>query len=490
MPPLDDWRCELTDLLKEAMALLKRRGAEYADARKVRGLSETLVMRNGELETASIVESEGFGVRVLADGAWGFSSSAEISADKIREVTLEALAIAKASARVRESRVHLDARNPVADSYETSIVEDPFEVRLSDKLAILSACCERMQKTREVKFATASMMSFRTEKVFVCSDGSEIDQTITESGAGIAATAMDNGERQTRSYPASFRGDYATAGFEFTRSLELPEHAEMTGKEAAELLRAPECPARKTTLMIGGSQLALQVHESCGHPIELDRVFGSEASYAGTSFLTTEKLGKFQYGSKIVNIVADATAQGGLGTFGYDDEGVRATRTDIVREGVFSGYLMSRETAPRIGLRSNGAMRADGWNRIPLVRMTNVNLLPVSGTLHDLIADTDDGIFVDANKSWSIDQQRLNFQFGCEVAWEIKNGRLGRMFKNPVYTGITPEFWGSCDAIAGPEAWHIWGIPSCGKGEPGQTAHVGHGVSPARFRNVEVGVKK
>ena len=236
--------------------------------------------------------------------------------------------------------------------------------------------------------------------------------------------------------------------------------------------------------------LALQVHESCGHPIELDRVFGTEASYAGTSFLTVEKLGEFRYGSDIVNIVADATAPGGLGTFGYDDEGVKASRTDIVKDGVFSGYLMSRETAPRIGLRSNGTMRADGWERIPLIRMTNVNLLPREGTLDDILEDTDDGILVDANKSWSIDQRRINFQFGCEIAWEIKKGRRVRMLKNPVYTGITPEFWGACDAIAGPEEWHVWGIPSCGKGEPGQVAHVGHGVSPARFRDVEVGVKK
>jgi TldD protein len=257
-----------------------------------------------------------------------------------------------------------------------------------------------------------------------------------------------------------------------------------------ELLRADECPSRNTTLIIGGTQLALQVHESCGHPIELDRVFGTEASYAGTSFLSIDKLGGFRYGSDIVNIVADATSPGGLGSFGYDDEGVPAQRTDIVREGIFSGYLMSRETAPRIGLRSNGTMRADGWSRIPLVRMTNISLLPGQGTLADIIADTEDGIFIDSNKSWSIDQQRLNFQFGCEIAWEIKNGRLGRMLKNPVYTGITPEFWRSCDAIAGEEEWHIWGIPSCGKGEPGQTAHVGHGTSPARFRGVEVGVKK
>jgi len=478
------------DLLKAAIESLRAKGAEYADARCVRSLSEVLVMKNGELETASVSESEGFGVRVLHSGAWGFSSSSITTPENVTAVAGQALEIARASARVGTQKVLLDGQDAVVDTYATPVEEDPFAVSLGDKLGILSASCAGMSKTPLVKIATASMMNFRTEKLFVSAEGSEIEQTITEAGGGIAATAMDGAERQTRSYPASFRGDYSTAGFEFTRGLDLAAHAEKTGREASELLRAEECPTRKTTVIIGGTQLALQVHESCGHPIELDRVFGTEASYAGTSFLTVDKLGDLKYGSDIVNIVADATSPGGLGTFGYDDEGVPAQCSEIVTEGMFTGYIMSRETAPRIGLRSNGTMRADGWNRIPLVRMTNINLLPGKGSLEDLIADTKEGIFIDSNKSWSIDQRRLNFQFGCEIAWEIKEGRLGRMYKNPVYTGITPEFWGACDAIAGPEEWHIWGIPSCGKGEPGQVAHVGHGVSPSRFRNVEVGVRR
>lgn len=480
----------MREQLKEVMNALKKKGAEYADARQVRSLAEFLVIRNGEVETASTTESEGFGIRVLHCGAWGFSSSWVLTPEKVAETAERALAIARASAKVSDSDVVLDGQSPVVDAFETPFDVDPFGVDLAEKLDLLSSACEDMRKTPDVKLATASMMHFRTDKLFVSTEGSEIDQTIVESGGGISAVATNGDDRQTRSYPASFRGDYSTAGYEFTRSLGLAENAERVGKEAAELLGAEECPSRETTLILGGSQLALQLHESCGHPIELDRVFGTEASYAGTSFLTVDKLGEFRYGSKHVNIVADATAPGGLGTFGYDDEGVPAQRSDIVREGIFAGYLMSRETAPRIGLRSNGTMRADGWNRIPLVRMTNVNLLPGKGSLGDLIADTKDGIFMDLNKSWSIDQQRLNFQFGCEVAWEIKDGRLGRMFKNPVYTGITPRFWNSCDGIAGPDEWRVWGIPSCGKGEPGQTAHVGHGVAPARYRKVQVGVKK
>jgi TldD protein len=236
--------------------------------------------------------------------------------------------------------------------------------------------------------------------------------------------------------------------------------------------------------------MALQVHESCGHPTELDRALGTEISLAGGSFMTVDKLNKLKYGSDIVNINADATTKGGLGTFGYDDEGVKAQRAPIIKKGKFVGYLTSRETAPVIKQRSNGTMRADGWNRIPIIRMTNHNLEPGTWELDDLIKDTKNGIFFDINKSWSIDDKRLNFQFGVEAAWEIKNGKLAGMLKNATYTGITPEFWNSCDAICNKNHWHIWGIPNCGKGEPMQTAHVAHGTSPARFRKVKVGVSK
>ncbi|MBT9160737.1 MAG: Metalloprotease TldD [Dehalococcoidia bacterium] len=260
--------------------------------------------------------------------------------------------------------------------------------------------------------------------------------------------------------------------------------------QAVELLAAPQCPSRVTTLIIDGSQLALQVHESCGHPIELDRVFGTEASYAGTSFLTPEKLGNFRYGSDVVNIVADATVPGGLGTFGFDDEGVAAQRIPIVKDGIFVGYLTSRETAARLDQQSNGTMRASGWNRIPLVRMTNINLEPGGWRFENLIADTDEGIYIETNRSWSIDDKRLNFQFGTEIGWEIKNGKLGGIIKNPTYTGITPQFWGSCDAVCDKAHWRMWGTPNCGKGEPSQMMHVGHGTAPARFREIRVGVMK
>jgi len=337
--------------------------------------------------------------------------------------------------------------------------------------------------------ALASFEGIREHKWFANSEGAFIEQTIIETGGGMECTAAGHGDVQKRSYPNSFGRHQGCVGYEFFRAMDLPAHAQRIAEQAVALLTAQPCPSGITTVILDGTQVALQVHESCGHPIELDRVFGTEAAFAGTSFLTPDKLGTFRYGSEHVNITADATIPGGLGTFGYDDEGVPAQRVPIVREGVFVGYLTSRETAPLIGQeRSNGSMRADGWNRIPLIRMTNVNLEPGQGTLEELIADTEEGIYMETNKSWSIDDKRLNFQFGTEIAWEIKNGRLGAMIKNATYTGITPEFWRSCDAVCGPEEWVLWGTPNCGKGQPMQIAHTGHGAAPARFRNVRVGV--
>ncbi|MCK4656426.1 MAG: TldD/PmbA family protein, partial [candidate division Zixibacteria bacterium] len=284
--------------------------------------------------------------------------------------------------------------------------------------------------------------------------------------------------------------DYACAGYEFIEGLQLLENAERVREEAIALLKAPPMPAGAADVILGGSQMALQVHESCGHPSELDRVLGTEISLAGGSFLSLDQVGKLKYGSDIVNIYADATVPGGLGSFGYDDEGVKAQRAPIVEKGLFVGYLTSRETAPVVDQKSNGTMRADGWNSLPLIRMTNHNLEPGDAKIDDLIADTEGGYMLETNKSWSIDDKRLNFQFGCEIAWKIENGKKGQIYKNPLYTGMTPKFWNSCDAICDKSHWHVWGIPNCGKGEPMQTAHVAHGAAPTRFRQIEMGVSK
>ena len=476
----------MKDLTDRALDSATAAGATYADVRIERLERQVVSVKNGRPDAISQAESVGFGVRAIANGAWGFASSSLVEPTEIDRVAHLAVEVAGASALASHEDVQLGEAVKSIGFYHTLVKEDPFAVSLDDKLALLLAADAEMRSVEGMSVAESSFECQRIRKLLATSEGSFVEQVLVETGGGIEALAVGEGESQRRSYPNSFGRHHATAGYEHFVSLELPVHARRIAEEAVQLLTAKPCPSDVTTVILDPTQAALQVHESCGHPIELDRVFGMEASYAGTSFLTLEKRGSFRYGSDHVNIVADATVPGALGTFGYDDEGVPAQRTPIVQHGVFKNYLTSRETAARLGEPSNGTMRADGWNRIPLIRMTNVNLEPGELGFDDLMADTDRGIFFQTNKSWSIDDRRLNFQFGTEIAWEIKNGKLGAMLKNPTYTGITPRFWASCDAVA--NNWGVWGTANCGKGQPSQTAHVGHGAAAARFRNVQVGV--
>jgi TldD protein len=485
----------LTDL---ALSTARTVGATYADIRVVHRRTQRVAVRNGAVTDLTDTETRGFGVRVIVEGAWGFASSARLNHQEVEQVAAEAVDIARASATVGREPVTIGPPEVHIDTYRTPLEVDPFDVSVDEKLELLLEADKAMRGIQGVRVAQGSLVSWRENKTFASTEGSFIEQELIETGGGIVAYAVGEGEIQQRSYPNSFARDQRTGGWEIVDAMDLAGNAEKVASEAVALLTADACPSGVTTLILGPTQLALQVHESCGHPTELDRVFGSEAAFAGTSFLTPDKLGTFRYGSPIVNLTADATIPGGLGTFGYDDEGTPAQRVPLVREGVLVGYLSSRETAAQLAklrgedpmeARSGGAMRASGWNRIPLIRMTNINLEPGEWTFDDLIADTDEGIYMETNRSWSIDDKRLNFQFGTESAREIKNGKLGRLLKNAIYTGITPEFWGSCDAICSEDHWQVWGTPNCGKGQPGQVAHTGHGVAPARFREVEVGVK-
>ena len=465
-----------------ALERAKECGASYADVRILRRDSQEITLRTGKVEGLNRNSSYGFGVRVIVDGAWGFACSPNVTLDEAARIAEQAARTARASATMKRKNVRLADVEPHVGSYRSCWEVDPFDVPLEDKIGVLKDLDRTLRQNEKVKLTDCSMEFWKYDEVFASSEGAYIEQKKIESGAGASATAIEGNDVQRRSIPCAFGGDYAAAGYEFVESLRLMDNAEQTAREAVELLSAPVCPSGENTLILEGSMLALQVHESCGHPIELDRVFGMESSFAGTSFLTPEKLNSFRYGSEKVNITADATLPGGLGSFAFDDEGVEAQRVDIVEEGIFSGYLTSRETASELDQPSGGAMRADGWDRIPLIRMTNINLLPGDWTFDEMIADTKDGIYAANVKSWSIDDKRLNFQFGTEIAWEVKDGSLGRMFKNPIYSGMTPEFWGSCDAVCGEDEWRLWGVPNCGKGEPVQTAHVGHGVAPSRFR--------
>ncbi len=461
-------------------------GASYADCRVVQRQVQALAVKDGRFAEVSSLEDEGMGVRALVDGAWGFACADRLDARSLEEAGRLACRIARASARLRRRPVRLAASAPVVGRYATPVEKDPFEVSLEDKMELLIRADEAMGGVAGITTHRASLEFVRELRYFASSEGSRIEQLIVESGGGMDATATSDDEVQTRSHPNSFGRHQLCAGYEAIPAMDLDGSGERVATEAVALLGARPCPSGRMTLILDGTQAALQVHESCGHPTELDRVRGDEAAYAGTSFLTPDLFGRFRYGSEQVSITADATSPAGLGTFGWDDEGVPAQRTVLVGGGVFRGYMSSRETGADYGWPSSGAMRAESWNRIPLVRMTNVNLEPGESSLDEMIATTEHGVYLQTNRSWSIDDRRLNFQFGTQNGWEIRDGRLVGLVKNALYAGRTPEFWRSCDAVAGPSEWRMWGTVNCGKGQPSQVIHVGHGAAPCRFQQVSV----
>jgi TldD protein len=482
----------MKDILGWALNLATQRGASYADARIVDERSRSLATKNGKIGHASDSESQGIGIRMIADGAWGFAASKDLSRSTVEETAARALAIAKASARVKRENVRLAPEKPVTADWATPCEVDPFMISIEQNLDLLLKIDGELRAVPGVTLAETSMNFRREESWFASSEGANIHQTKYSTGAGYAAHAFAGTEIMKRSYPNSFGGQWQNKGYELIEELKLVENAKRVAEESVALHKAAQCPEGVFTIILDSSQLGLQIHESVGHPIELDRVLGMEANFAGTSFLTLDKLGKLRYGSDLVNVVADARQDHGpgLGTFGFDDEGVPAQCTPIITKGLFTGYLSSRETAHTIGAtRSGGTLRAECWNRLPMIRMTNISILPGEKplTLEQLIADTDDGIYMETNKSWSIDDKRYNFQFGCEIAWEIKKGKRTRMLKNPSYSGITTEFWNSMDAICSRDQWTLWGTPNCGKGQPQQVMGTGHGAAPSRFRKIRVG---
>jgi TldD protein len=481
----------MRDQANRAIESALARGATYADARVMDLRQRDLSVKNGQVGHVLEGESLGIGLRVIAEGAWGFASTNRLTREGIQACAAEAVAIAKASAMAKRHDVVLAPEQAYVDTWQNPFIRDPFQISVEQQIDLLMRADAEMRKVKGVTLVEGSMAFRRIEQLFVSSIGSVIHQVKMQSGAGIVATSFEGEEIQKRSYPNSFGGQHMLRGYELIEELDLVGHAPRIAEECVALHRAAPCPEGQRTIILDSSQLGLQIHESIGHPIELDRVLGMEANFAGMSFLTLEKLNSLRYGSEIVNVVADARLDHGLGlgTFGYDDEGVPAQCTPIISDGLFTGYLTNRETAAAIGQsRSNGTMRTEGWNRLPIIRMTNISILPGKWKPEDLIADTDDGIYFETNRSWSIDDRRYHFQFSTEIGWEIKNGKKAGMIKSPSYSGITTEFWNSCDAICSREYWTLWGTPNCGKGQPMQTMGTGHGAAPARFRNVKVGV--
>jgi TldD protein len=479
----------LRTLCEHAVEVATGSGAAYADARAVTRRVQHVATKNGEVESVSDAETEGIGVRVLVDGAWGFACDRRLSEAGAREAAERAVAFARASAgRADRRRVELAPLEVATGDYRTEAERDPIDVPLSEKVD-LCLRAESALKHADVAITEATIRAQREERAFRSSEGADFQQHFVECGAGIDALAIADGRVQVRSYPSAHGGSSAQAGWEYVEALGLEREAPRVAEEASALLRADPCPAGVMTIVLDSEQMVLQVHESVGHPTELDRVYGTEAAYAGTSFLKPGDLGTLRYGSELMNITADSTTPSGLGTFAFDDEGTPAGKQPVVEGGILRGFLSSRETAALVGSGHGGSMRADGWSRMPLVRMTNLHLEPGQGSTEDLLADVNDGIYLETNKSWSIDDKRLNFQFGTQIAWEIKRGKRGRMLRDATYMGVTPKFWAGLDAVAGPEEWTLYGLTNCGKGQPGQHAHVSHGTVPGRFRNVQVGVR-
>src|SRR5690348_5457985 len=482
----------MKDLAAWALDTATQKGASYADARAVDERSRALATKNGKIGHASDSESRGIGIRVLCDGAWGFAASDELTREAINATAARAVAIARASAQVKLQDVRLAQEKPAKAEWTTPHQINPFTTSIEQNLELLFKIDKELCSVQGITLAETNLNFRRDEQWFFSSEGANIHQTKVTTGAGYVAYSFAGSEIQKRSYPNSFGGQWQNKGYELIDELKLVENARRIGEEAVALHKADQCPQGVFDIILESSQLGLQIHESIGHPIELDRVLGMEANFAGTSFLTLEKLRTLKYGSDIVNVVADARQEHGpgLGTFAFDDEGVPAQCTPIITNGLFTGYLSSRETASLIGLqRSGGTLRAEGWNRLPIIRMTNISILPGEKplTLEQLIASTDHAILFQTNRSWSIDDKRYNFQFGTEIGWEIKNGKRIRMLKNPSYSGFTTGFWQSMDAICSRDEWTLWGTPNCGKGQPQQVMGTGHGAAPARFRGVKVG---
>ncbi|MDP9034857.1 MAG: TldD/PmbA family protein [Myxococcota bacterium] len=468
----------------------KRGDVRYAEARYVEGESERLSVRDGRPDQVMRESSRGIGVRVLGEKTWGFACTANLDEGSVIAAVESALAIARASAPLAPRPVVFPERPPSRGTYTTRFAIDPFEVPLEHKLAVLDAPVRALRSgDPRLVSAEAWMTWTRQQKRLVTTEGTDVSQAFLYGTHGMHVFARgEHGISQRRSYPTWRGGDGFQAGWERVAELDLLSHVDRVKGEVLALLVAPPCPTGARALLLESSQVGLQIHESCGHPTELDRVFGSEITLAGGSFLQPRLLGTLRYGSPLVTLVADATCEGGNGTFGWDDEGIPGGKRPLVDRGIFVDYLSSRETAAALGRSSTGTMRADGWNRPPIIRMVNVSLeAGAGGSLDDLVGDTQDGVLMATDRSWSIDDVRLNFQFSCEIAWEVKNGKRTRVLRDPFYTGITPVFWRSCDAICGESERRLWGITSCGKGDPMQIMQVGHGAAPARFRDVTIG---
>jgi TldD protein len=471
--------------LSNAVAWAAASGASYADARYVERESESVSVKDGQIESVDRDGDRGVGVRVLYKGAWGFAASDRIRGESVVvPLFQEAIARAEAAATVQRRHVVLAPQPPQRGEYRTPVRRDPFTVPVNERIDLLRAA-DAILATPNAKLRRVSVAAYRTRKRLVTSDGADLRQEIVECGAGLNVTAsMAGAKPATRNDMRNVR----QAGWEYVEEFDVLAHARTFAGDAEAMLVAKPAAERPTTLLIDQPFLALLVHESCGHPTESDRVLEHEVAFAGTTFMWPTDRGTLRYGSPFVNMTADATIPGGMGTFGWDDDGVPATRTPLVERGIFTGYLSSRETAGALGIeRSGGCARAEGWQHFPIVRMVNVSLEPGDDSYAALLAGVEDGLLLQSPASYSLDDKRQNFHFSTQVARVIRNGEVGEYVRGVAFQSLTPDFWGSCDGVA--DDWELHGFISCAKGEPLQLMRVGHGAAHARFRDRPIEVR-
>ncbi|GAC1438297.1 MAG: TldD/PmbA family protein [Solirubrobacteraceae bacterium] len=475
----------MLDLLVEVVGALPH-DCDYADARWVERAEDRVRVSGGGVDGVRSEREEGIGVRVSVGGAFAFAGTSDCSAAGARAALARALEVARALPRARLTPL---TPAPAATGHWAGACEiDPFAQPLARRVEDLLTAEAELRGDPRIVRSEAEATTIRTRRALASSGGTACTQELHECGGGVAAHASDGEQLQVRSWPAGHGGQVAAGGYELLTALDLAHHAPRVAAEALELLGAPDCPAGRMTLVLGSEQLALQIHESIGHALELDRILLGEASYAGTSWVKPADIGTLRYGSEALFITADATLPGALGSFGWDDEGVLAQRLELIGGGVLRAAMSDRRSAAQIGGVSSGCARADSFARQPIVRMTNVSIEPGGGgSLDELVDGVKHGVLMETNRSWSIDDRRLDFRFGTEFGREIRDGRLGRLLRNPSYTGRTPSFWRSLHSVCGRQEWRLWGLLNCGKGEPGQVAHVSHGAAPARFDDVEVG---
>lgn len=466
-----------------ALKRMAASGAEYGDIRIQDSHTEHIEGEDRRIASIRDVRDTGFGIRVLYHGAWGFAASSILSLEEVPRVADLAIEIAKGSASIALEKVRLVPEPAHRARIATPYRLDPFSVPLEHKTNLLLNLMERVQGQPGIVRSSASLWARRDRKLFVSTEGTGLEFDLLAGQGECTATALHEGRFASR----SFNTPPLRKGYELIEEADFLREAPRVADQVVEKVRAPAVDAGLYDLVLDPEHLSLTIHESCGHPSELDRALGYEANYAGTSFLTPDTRGTFRYGSQQVNLVADNTEPGTLAATGFDDDGVQCQRWDVVRNGVFVGYCTNREVASKIGeSRSRGSNRADGWGHVPIVRIANIGLEPGEATRDQLIADVKRGIYIEGHGSYSIDQRRYNFQFGGDAFWLIENGKRTHMLRDVIYHGITPEFWNSCDGVADRSFRGRYGFITCGKGQPGQSGWMTHAASPARFRRVQV----